>query len=563
MAQEQEAVGEAKQTTGDARFEALTREFLAGEYVAHPVMATAMGIHAYDDSLDNFNRFALRAERDRVRAYLHAIDKISLAELNEENRLDYRLARSSAQQTLSASEQQRWPERHPGAYLDTLFYGLFLLLSREFATAETRAVSVLGRLRALPDALAQAQENLQRPPRLFTELAIESAEAGDAYLRETLPAFTDGLRPNGLRQSLAEATQRARAALAEFTRFLREELLPRSDGDFALGRELYEYYLRVVHFLDRDRENADALIEIGREHIEAAKRQLTALAGEIEPGTGWMTLIDRLKQEHPAADELEDAYRIEMERAREFVLSQALVSFPPNETLAVTETPCFACALFPYAAYVPPAPFEPQQQGTFWVTPISDNASPDQQERQLQGHSRYNIPIIALHEAYPGHHLQFALAAQHSSPFRRHFAQSNLFIEGWALYCEEMMREQGYYSDPRTLLMQQKALLWRACRVVIDVQLHTRQMTLAEAAQFLQTEARIEEAHAWSEVKRYALTPTQPMTYLIGKLALVSLRDEMERRQGARFNLRHFHDRILSYGSVPPTLLREALFSVT
>jgi uncharacterized protein (DUF885 family) len=560
MTQAREEYEEEKRAA-DRRFEQLTGEFLAAEYAAHPVMATRMGVHAYDDRLDNFNRFALRDDRDRVRAYLHAIDRLSLADLNAENRLDYRLARSHAQMTLSALEQQRWPERQPGIYLDTLFQSLFLLIAREFAVAETRAVSVLGRLRALPDALVEARQNLQKPPRLFTELAIESAEAGDVYLAETIPAFARTLRSPGLRQSLEEANRAAREALAAFTRFLREELLPRSNGDFALGKELFDYHLRVGHLLDRDRENADGLLEIGHEAIAEAKRELAALAEEIEPGTDWETLVARLKQEHPPANELVTTYAAEMARAREFVRSQRLITIPPDESLTVMETPRFARTLLPYAAYVPPAPFETHQAGIFWVTPIPTDATPEQQAIQLQGHSRYSIPVIALHEAYPGHHLQYAHAAQTPSQFRRHFAQSNLFIEGWALYCEDMMREQGFYTDPRVHLMQLKALLWRACRVVIDVQLHTRQMSLVEAAQFLQDEARLEESHAWAEVRRYALTPTQPMTYILGKRALVALREELERRQGARFDLRRFHDRLLSYGSLPPSLLREALLS--
>src|SRR5262249_32837052 len=165
--------------SADAQFESLTTEYLATQYAAHPIMATAMGVHDYDDSVDNFNRFALRDDRDAIRAYLHAIDKLSLADLNADNRLDYRLARSSAQMALSALEQQRWPERQPGLYADTLFHGLFLLVSRNFAAAETRAFCLLGRLRAIPEALAEAQQNLKNPPRLYTEVAIESVEAGD------------------------------------------------------------------------------------------------------------------------------------------------------------------------------------------------------------------------------------------------------------------------------------------------------------------------------------------------------------------------------------------------
>src|SRR5262249_48746840 len=161
-------------------------------------------------------RFAIRDDRDRVRAYLHAIDKISLAELNQENRLDCRLARSSAQMTLSALEQQRVMERQPFVYVDTIFTGLFLLLSRTFAAAPVRAESLLGRLRAVPAALAEARQNLNRAPRLFTEIAIESLASGDSLFTEALPSFTASLERPGLQGALEEAAAEARAALADF-----------------------------------------------------------------------------------------------------------------------------------------------------------------------------------------------------------------------------------------------------------------------------------------------------------------------------------------------------------
>jgi uncharacterized protein (DUF885 family) len=251
-----------------------------------------------------------------------------------------------------------------------------------------------------------------------------------------------------------------------------------------------------------------------------------------------------------------------MEHARQFIVERDLMTLPQNERLRVTETPAFARPFLPFTAYVPPAPFEPRKEGVFWVTPIDASAAQEQQEAQLQGHAQAVIPVIALHEAYPGHHLQLCHACQRPSRIRRHFAQSNLFIEGWALYCEEMMWEEGFSADPRVRLMQLNATLWRACRVVLDVRLHTRGLPPEAAVRYLCEEAGLEEVHARAEVKRYIETPTQPMTYLIGKRALLGIREEMQRRMGAHFALKYFHDQLLSHGSLPPTLLREALFAV-
>jgi len=218
---------------------------------------------------------------------------------------------------------------------------------------------------------------------------------------------------------------------------------------------------------------------------------------------------------------------------------------PTGEELDVILTPEFERPTIPYAAYMPPAPFEKQQKGFFFVTPA-------EKEEQLRGHSIYKIPVTALHEGYPGHHLQLVLANRLDSKVRKLMGTS-VFIEGWALYCEEMMYDLGYYSDPRVRLMQLKDQIWRACRVIIDVSLHTKRMTYGEAIDFLVKEAKLEHVNATAEVKRYTRTPTQPMSYAIGKKQIMSLKDEYIGE------LRQFHNKLLSFGSIPVALVKERM----
>jgi uncharacterized protein (DUF885 family) len=224
------------------------------------------------------------------------------------------------------------------------------------------------------------------------------------------------------------------------------------------------------------------------------------------------------------------------------------------------DTPVFERATTPYAAYLQPAPFDAEHGGTFFVTPVDVGRRPEVQEQQLQGHNYVSLPLTTLHEAYPGHHLQLSHAVKVGSRLRR-LSDSNVFAEGWALYCEELMYEQGYFLDPVTRLYQLKDLLWRACRVVIDVGLHTGRMTVAEAVEYLVDQAMLERVNAEAEVRRYTLTPTQPMSYLVGKLELLKVREEAKRRMGARFNLYDFHAALLSSGTLPPALIREELWA--
>jgi uncharacterized protein (DUF885 family) len=245
-----------------------------------------------------------------------------------------------------------------------------------------------------------------------------------------------------------------------------------------------------------------------------------------------------------------------MDRARDFVNKKDLVTIPDGEKLTVTETPAYVRSVIPYAAYLPPAPFESRQEGFFFVTPIDKSAPTDKRHDQLEGHS--GVAVTAVHEAYPGHHVQLLHANKATSKVRKVFGTST-FCEGWALYCEDLMHEEGFYSDPKLRLLQQKDLLWRAWRVVIDVKLHLQQMSTEEAVDTLVDQAFLERGNAEAEVKRYTLTPTQPMSYLIGKREIRAIRDEYKQQKGERFKLKEFHDKLLSFGTVPLSLVRDAM----
>jgi len=247
-----------------------------------------------------------------------------------------------------------------------------------------------------------------------------------------------------------------------------------------------------------------------------------------------------------------------MTRARDFVKKRDLVTIPKGESLSVMETPIFERNTIPYGAYMPPAPFEKKQQGFFWVTPVNEKLRPEQQEEQLQGHNSYGAVLTALHEAYPGHHLQLVHSNKIKSRIRRQFGTS-LFAEGWALYCEELMYDEGFYTKPETRLLQLKDQLWRACRVVIDVSLHTNRMSFNKAVDMLVNVAKLEPTNAIAEVKRYTFTPTQPMTYIMGKMEILKLRDDFKKLRGEAFSLKKFHDQLLSYGTIPVQMVRERM----
>jgi uncharacterized protein (DUF885 family) len=205
-----------------------------------------------------------------------------------------------------------------------------------------------------------------------------------------------------------------------------------------------------------------------------------------------------------------------------------------------------------------PGPFDVRQQGLYYVTPIDQSATPTQQREQRVGHNFFGMLLTNVHEGYPGHHLQLVLANQAPSLVRR-LHDSTVFAEGWALYCEQLVLDEGFDDDPRTRLFQLKDQLWRACRVVIDVKLHTGEMTFDEAVAMLVDVAKLERINAVGEVRRYTLSPTQPMSYLVGKQQIMDLREREKRRLGSAFSLCTFHDRLLSQGTIPIALVESAL----
>lgn len=538
----------------DQQFAECASQFLARLFSMRPVLATSMGIHEHDDRLRNFDRYSLHEELALTREFLHSIDKVSVVDLTGHNRLDYRIARAEAQMMIAEFEHQNAVFRRPDIYLDEAVYGCYLLMARSFAPVEQRAVSLLARLRQVPKTLRSAEANILSSAMPFVETARMSAQGALQLYREGVDRFTESVSPPSLQRLLRTAAEEAATAVESFLHWLNGPISASADLNFALGRVQYDYAVQVGHMLDED---ADSLLAYGENSVQQTVMALQETAAEIAPSSSWAAVIDSLKNEHPSAEELPVAYAREAVRAREFVREKDLVTFPENEALEMVETPAFARPLLPYAAYMPAAALDQRQTGQFWVTPLDTTQSADRQRQQMRGHSIWGIPVIALHEAYPGHHLQISTANRHPSLLRRFFGQSALFAEGWALYCEEMMWEQGFYSDARTRLLHLKDLLWRACRVVVDTGLHTRGMRVEDAVDYMVETAHLERPNAEAEVRRYCCTPTQPMTYLLGRREILQMRADLRKRRRKRFSLREFHDQLLSFGTVPFRVIRE------
>jgi uncharacterized protein (DUF885 family) len=528
-------------------------QYLAWLMEVSPTAATHLGVHDYDDRLADLSIASLDEQHRMNQRYLARFESAQGAE-DKDTRVDAALMASMLHRAVRAYERVRHRYRMPRLYLGECTYGAYSLLAKDFAPLPDRLCSLAGRLSEVPRVLEQGKRNLDRPPRIWTEIAISQARGGVEFFERTVPAAA--AQEPGLTNRVVEASQKAADAAKRFVRFLEDDLLPRSDGEFPVGEELWNTMVRDEHMLEAD---ADQIERTGHELIAETRKAMAEAAARIAPGTDAAALLKHLRNRHPEAGELLNAYRAAMNASRQFVIDHDLVSVPAGEALDIQETPPFSRPTMPFAAYVSPGPFEKQQQGIFWVTPVDPDLPEDQRETRLRGHPSGKIPVIAVHEGYPGHHLQL-VRGNHAATLPRKVGGSTLFVEGWAFYCEAMMEEEGFLTDPESKLLRLADQLWRACRIVIDVGLHTRGMSIQQAIRMLVDVAGLEEPDATAEVHRYTQSPTQPMCYLIGKLEILKIAQEYRARSGSSFNLKTFHDELLSFGSLTPKLIRTMLF---
>lgn len=533
-----------------AEFTPLLDEFLAYWWRTHPTAATAAGVHIHDGELESYDPAMLAEMRRQSGAYLAAFERLTPRDTVE--LLDLELVTNQLRWQLYELDHVASHQRNPGLYLEAPLSALYLMAVRDYAPAADRARNAAERLSRLPALLDEARENLTRVAPVFARTASAIARSGLALCNGLLPLRLGSALEDDLQEFARwdNALRGAESALTAFAAWLDDEVIPVATADFAIGEAAFAARNRYQHGLTDTTDQLLAYAERLREETEA---ELVAIARELDNGRSWREIAESLKDDHPPTHGLIEAYASEMERARQFVEFHGLVEIPAGESLEVTATPEFLRPLIPYAAYLPPAPFEVDQRGLFFVTLPDESA-----EAVLRDHPRAGIVVTSLHEAYPGHHLQLTRANRAPNLTGRIF-QTPVFAEGWALYCEELMWEEGFYSSPAERLLQLKDLLWRACRIIVDVGLHTRGWSTEAAVRYLVEEAGLEPAGAEVEVSRYCAEPTQPLSYAIGKREILRLRERWRDRHGDEVPLREFHERLLNWGTIPPHLVARAM----
>ena len=536
-------------------FGELADRFVKQELADSPVLASSLGALGFDDQLDDLSAEAFRRRDASSGEWLRRFRAVPDEGLSEAERIDRDFVVSILRGREISAPHEMW-KRQPATYLNPGLSGVFSLFLHKLHPEAELAEAARARLLQVPEGLRHGIDNLDLTlaPKVYLDRAIGQASAAARYARELVALeVADPVR----REQVAAAGAEAAAAFDAFAAFLKQKR-DKATGDYAIGEAMYSALLREKELLPYD---ARQLRERGREQYDLLAAEAKRLAREISGSDDWVGLLARLNTVHaPTPDAMRAEYAEWTERARTFLRDTGLVTLPPGETCTVEPSPPFQRPVLAVASYDRPPAFTDSLAGHFFVPYPPDGVSAEEIQKRLEGNCSAGIPTTAVHEAYPGHHWHLVMAKSNPSAIRKMF-NTSYFSEGWALYAERVMREQGFFTDPKHELYQYEATIFRAARIIVDTSLHLGEMSFDEAVRFMIEKANLSEPNAKAEVGRYCSWPTQAASYLTGMLEIVDLRTRWLARRGKNdiAALREFHDRITSSGNMPTSLAERAI----
>ena len=561
-------------TATDEAFQNLADEFIADLANLSPVSATLIGVHDADDRLDNVDSAAREENLELLREYRDALAALDRTELSRANQVDFEiLSNEIGARIWSIEKLQEWAW-NPLEYINLSGSAIYGLVARDFAPVEERLVSVAARLEQLPRFLEQARASLQpeRVPKVHAETAISQNPGLNSVIEYMVVPHMDAL-PADDRKRLEQAIETARGALADQQTWLEEELLPRANGDYRIGAELYDTKLSFTLNSPLSRKEITARAEQEYENVRNEMYEVAKLIyREKHPLTYFpdspdeaykqaiiRAALEEAYRELPPRDGIVEAAKEQLEDATKFVVEHNIVTVP-EEPLEIIIMPAFERGV--YVAYLDsPGPLDKDQPAFYAVAPLPDDWTEEQAESFLREYNLYSLHTLTIHDGVPGHFLQGAISNRHPSILRS-VLWSGPFVEGWAVYTERMMIDAGYRDDnPLQRLITLKWYLRIVINAIIDSAIHVDGMT-REAAMKLMVEGGFqEEREAAGKWVRAQLTSVQLSTYFVGVQEHRDLRAEVETLWGDEFTLQRYHDQVLSYGSPPVRFVRALMLN--
>lgn len=549
----------------EGEFDAAALDYITGYLNARPLTGVALGLHSYDGKINDYSRLAIDAEIERLRRFQKMFQGMDATKLSPRSDLDRRLLLSAIAGELSRYVDMNVFEKNPMVYARALNVNIYV--KRDFKPLDDRVRDIVNIEDQAGNVFTAAKTNLAPVlPKPFVELAIQIANGSADFLEKDLATAVKGVSDETLNAAFADANKKAAAALRDYAKWLAKERLPNATADFALGAEKFQRYLAGTELVDLP---PTKILSLGLQRLHEEQEAFAAAAKIIDPKKSPVQVWADVQKDHPKAEELIPAIAKDLEQIRQYVLDHHLVTIPSDVRASVTETPAYNRATS-FASMDTPGPFERKAtQAYYYITPTESNWPEEQKNEWLTAFNYYTADVVSIHEAYPGHYVQFLhLNASPATRIEKSFS-SYAYVEGWAHYTEKMMLDEGFGRVPNPTpeqkvraakyrMAQADEALLRLCRLCVSIKMHTLGMSVEDGAKFFHENCYYEPKPSMSEAMRGTFDPGY-LSYSLGKLEILKLRDDYKAQEGADFSLEKFHDEVLNHGMPPIRLLREIL----
>jgi uncharacterized protein (DUF885 family) len=557
----------------DAKLAAFFKHYLDEKFKLQPLAASTDGDHRFDDQLEDLSPKARQAWDEQTRKALQDLEKqIDNKKLTRSGQIDYEILKHSLAYSLWSSENTKPFEDDPLVYNSYITGCTYELLTRSTLPQATNVKNCAARMAFIPKIVAAAKENLRNPPRIYVETAIRRNQGAISYYESGIFALA------GETAQLSELGPPAKgvaAGLKEYQKFLEEELLPRSKGDWRLGKEKFAKKLELE--LDAGLTSDDVVTQAEKE-FDRVEREMYVVARQLwsqlfpkkplppDDVDGRRVTIEQvlahLSQDHGKVEGLLDDTKATVERVKAFIKDNDILRLPDPDRCKIIEMPEFQRGFS--VAFLNQAPaLDPKASSYYAVSPPPKDWDDRRVKTYLEEYNRHMLQILTIHEAYPGHYVQLEYGNRCPSLIRK-VLNSGVFAEGWAVYTEQMMLDQGYGKGDLALRLHQLKFYLRAvANAILDYKMHCTDYGDKEALEFLTKRVFQSEAEAVGKIVRAKLSSCQLSTYFVGRTAFYQLRQKIEREQGDPFDLGRYHEAVLDHGTLPvkylPELVRERL----
>lgn len=538
-------------------FETFVDEYYSMLFELDPNQATYAGIHDHDRKIADFSAANIARRLATLKKLQERLKALMAGKLSEAEAIDAATLDHAIRAEILEIETVRDWKRNPVVYLGRPAEGIDLLMKRSFAPPADRLKAIIGRLQATPALLAAMKANIENPPKEFTDLGIIVAKGSVGFFRNDLPTWAKtAAGPD--EKLLAEFEAANKTVIQEYeaaAKWLETDLLPRSKGNYAIGADAFIKKLEAEEMLDIP---LDKLLAIGEANLKRDQEAFIATAKKIDPKRTPTEVLTLLSEDFPKPDDLVAATRGTIERTRKFLIDKKIVTVPSEVRPTIAETPPFM-RTGGFASMDTPGAYETKATEAFYyVTPPEKEWEAKRKAEHMRQFNKTGMDIITIHEAYPGHYLQFLNSKQYPTKVRKLYT-CGTNVEGWAHYTEQMIVEEGYGDgDPKVRLAQLNEALLRDCRYIVGIKLHTEGWTVEQGKKFFVEQGYIEPEVAFQETRRGTYNPTY-LYYTLGKLQIYKLRDDYKAAKGKDFSLQKFHDEFVRQGGLPIKLIRKIM----